>query len=135
MSEHATTTLAWSDALALGHASIDRDHQVFIRLLNQAITAEDRDLATAYADLMEHLREHFAYEEGLMATYGFFAIDCHAAEHQRVLGEMERINEDLRAGRLDRARAYVRYTLPDWFQGHHRTMDTVTTNFIRHSQK
>ncbi len=121
----------WSDAMKVGVQAIDTDHEVFVAEINAAVAAPDEEFPTLFAELVEHTRAHFAREETLMDSTGFFATDVHRAEHQRVLAEMERVADRLEAGDASYARQYVAEHLPPWFMQHRNTMDLVTASFAR----
>ncbi len=121
----------WSDAMKVGVEAIDTDHEVFVAEINAAVAAADAEFPTHFAELVEHTRAHFAREEAIMESTGFFATAVHRAEHQRVLSEMERVADRLEAGDATFARQYVAEQLPAWFMQHRNTMDLVTASFAR----
>lgn len=125
------TALVWTDAMALGVDVIDHDHAETVTLWAAAAAAEGAAFAAAFELFTQHLVDHFAREEALMKETNFFASSCHAGEHARVLNECARQVEAAKAGRLMFAQAYLREQIPDWFQNHLATMDSVTANHIR----
>ncbi|MGE0014245.1 MAG: hemerythrin, partial [Azoarcus sp.] len=52
-------------------------------------------------------------------------------EHQRVLAELRAFNRSVKGGRLLVARAYVRESLPEWFDLHLSTMDAALAAHLR----
>lgn len=56
-----TTTLHWSETLALDLPFMDADHQDFVTLLGQASTAADPDFPAAFTALVSHTRDHMAH--------------------------------------------------------------------------
>ncbi|MCG5239123.1 bacteriohemerythrin [Azospirillum doebereinerae] len=118
------------DDIALGYAVMDRDHADSLDLWQAAKAAPAGALAGPFAAFANHLREHFAREEGLMKEKGFFALHCHSDEHARVLAGIASIEAELATGAEDRARYYLRYGFPDWFHNHLATMDRVTAAFL-----
>lgn len=109
----------------LGLDDMDETHRGFVALLNRLDGASDRDFVPLFAQLLAHTRAHFAAEGDWMEACGFPAIREHTDEHERVLGEMDRFNVRVTAGRLLMARAYVREQLPAWFALHAQTMDSA----------
>jgi hemerythrin len=84
--------------------------------------------------LAVHTRDHFLREESMMREARFPAYPVHKAEHDRVLAEMDAEARAFRtAGDAERLARYVRERLPEWFEGHVRTMDVVTARFVASS--
>ena len=86
------TTLTWTDSLVLQHPQMDATHEEFVALLADAETAlpgPDAVLLAAFEALVEHTVEHFAQEDRWMAATGFAPENCHAFQHQAVLGVMQ----------------------------------------------
>ena len=125
------TDLSWTDDLKLGIAAIDADHAETVALMAEMAAAPDDALPGLLATFESHCAQHFGRENTLMAEHGFFAEECHAAEHARVLDEMGAVRGRLEAGDLTAARSYVADDLPRWFVGHLNTMDTVTAHFLK----
>lgn len=123
--------MEWTEALKVGVAVIDTDHELFVAELNAAAAASDDSFPLHFGELVEHTRAHFAREEAIMDATSFFAAAVHKAEHQRVLAELERVADRLEAGDTASARAYVADDLPAWFLQHRNTMDLVTASFAR----
>jgi hemerythrin len=124
--------LIWSDALSVGVEGMDAHHRAFIEAWAGANSAAEGDaFAQAFQALMDHLGEHFAYEEGLMAQTGFPALGEHRGEHSRVLAEMREMAGSLARGRPRMARLYVKERLPEWFLLHRDTMDMATAVYLK----
>ena len=123
------TLIAWNDGLKLGLGFQDADHEESVRLMNAMQTCSDAELPARFAQHLEHLREHLARENELMERIGFFAIEIHMGEHERVLAEQDAILAKLTAGDVAAARNYVQEDLPAWFLGHLQSMDAMTAQF------
>jgi hemerythrin len=81
--------------------------------------------------LAVHTREHFLREESMMREAHFPPYPVHKAEHDRVLAGMDAEARAFReTGDSERLGRYLRETLPQWFDGHIRTMDVVTARFV-----
>ena len=111
--------------MALGDREMDAHHREFLTLAEQAASAPGAELAPALRQLVEHTREHFGDEENRMQSVNHPQLPEHRAEHQRILGDMERFYQRAEAGRGTMARAWVRENLLDWFSLHVRTMDSA----------
>jgi hemerythrin len=111
--------------ILLGHREIDADHAAFSALLAEVASAPDVAFATVFRRLVEHTIEHFGRENALMVRSGFPALREHQGEHERVLGELHQFLKRVERGLIPFGRAYVRETLPPWFELHARTMDSA----------
>jgi len=123
------TLISWNDGLKLGLGFQDADHEESVRLMNALQTCSDAELPALFIQHRAHLREHLARENELMERIGFFAIEVHMDEHERVLAEQDAILTKLEAGDIAAGRKYVEQDLPAWFLGHLQSMDTMTAQF------
>ena len=83
--------LSWNESLALQHPQMDHTHEAFVALLGAAeaaLVGPEATLLARFEALVDHTVEHFAQEERWMAATGFAPVNCHAAQHQAVLGVM-----------------------------------------------
>ena len=116
-------SLAWSEDLVLGNATIDRTHEEFVQLLAQAEMAADDALLARLQDLITHTIDHFTREDEWMQATQFAPQNCHAMQHRVVL---QTLDELMRRGREDGELQLVREILPElgkWFSQHAQTMD------------
>lgn len=109
----------------LQHTAIDQTHQEFADLLAATQAASGAEFARLFQQLFTHTQAHFAAEEQLMHDSGFPATAEHRADHQRILGDMDRFSARVAAGRSAMARAWLEDSLPAWFNLHLRTMDAA----------
>jgi len=124
--------LAWSDTLSVGVEGIDTHHRAFIDDWSEANAAADgAAFQMAFHSLMDHLAEHFAYEERFMEEQGFPALAEHRGEHLRVLADMREMAGSLARGRPRMARLYVQEKMPEWFLLHRSTMDMATAAYLK----
>ncbi|MFD2407133.1 bacteriohemerythrin [Azorhizophilus paspali] len=85
----------------------------------------------AFKALFEHTSRHFADEEAKMQASGYPAFGEHRANHQRILGDMDRFCQRAVAGRAQMARAWLNDSLPAWFDLHAKTMDSALVVYLR----
>lgn len=119
----------------LGVAAMDTTHREFVDQVNQLESASGETFIEGFSALVAHTKVHFDYEQALMQESAFPAFDEHTGEHRRILGEMERFGRQVARGRVQMARAYVRETLPSWFQLHAVTMDSALAAHLKNSGK
>lgn len=123
--------ITWTNAFKLGLGFQDADHEESVALMNALQTCSDDALPALFAQHAQHLREHLERENALMERTGFFAIEVHKGEHDRVLAETAAMQAKLDAGDIATVRAYVTDALPNWFLNHLESMDTMTAMFAQ----
>jgi hemerythrin-like metal-binding protein len=115
----------FDDRFILGVPAMDTCHREMVELLNRMAESSNAAFAYLYPDLVSHTHSHFASEEALMKETAFPATAEHRSEHNRVLGDLDRLGQRLADGRIALARAYVAEQLPAWFVLHFATMDSA----------
>jgi hemerythrin len=124
MGQNHLTLLDRSDRTCLPVLNeMDTTHDEFIQIINRLSAASNTEFRALFTQLFQHTQRHFNREQELMEHTGFPAIAEHIAEHQRVLGELDRFATKVNNGIFMFARAYVREQLPGWFNLHLATMD------------
>ncbi len=121
----------YDPAFQLNLPEMDETHREFLGLLNLLSEAKGRDFEKLFQSLYEHTKKHFAHEKELMEESGFAAIAEHVDEHQRVLGELNKLNRKVSKGAIGFARAYVKDRLPEWFRLHLATMDVALAAHLK----
>lgn len=74
----------WQDNYSVGVASLDAQHKIIIKLINQLDDAENENgyLAPILNRLEWYVQNHFRFEEALMRNAGFEDFDDHVKEHR-----------------------------------------------------
>lgn len=116
----------------LGIPQMDDTHREFVELLNQLGDANKEDFKQLFHKLVSHTKAHFTLENMLMQETSFPAIREHMDEHQRVLGELDRMEKKVSQGNNMFPKAYLQQ-LPDWFHLHANTMDSALAAHLKHS--
>lgn len=114
----------------LGNEQVDHIHREFIDLLATALASSGNEFAASFNRLFEHTMLHFFEEEARMEAFSCPTLDEHRNDHQRILGEMDRFNQSVAAGRSTMARAWLNDGLSDWFDLHVRTMDSAAVAWV-----
>jgi hemerythrin len=125
------TVLDWSDALALGHAEMDRTHQEFVALLNGVGGAEGDAVLPSLDAFIAHTEAHFAQEEAWMEQSVFPRIGCHRAEHHNVLEVIREVRNRVADGAPHYARTLAE-ALGEWFAVHASSMDAMLAIHLEH---
>lgn len=119
----------------VGIASIDSQHQELIERVNQITDAvagrePNEVVQEMLEDIIRFAQEHFAFEEGLMAEYGFPDMESHIMEHRRHLQLLNNLSQEgLRASRHDKV-ALVAAFLADWTDHHIPNADKELGEFL-----
>lgn len=130
------TALNWTNALALQHPQMDATHEEFVALLaaaEAALAGPDAALLARFQALVDHTVDHFAQEERWMEAAGFAPENCHALQHQSVLGVMQECA--LRAGAADEPDVEpLRVAVGElavWFPQHAQMMDAALAQHLQ----
>ena len=122
--------LAWTDELAVGHATLDDTHREFVAQLNRVGAAADSVLLAAIDEFIAHTEAHFSQEEQWMDAIEFPPRGCHRGEHEKVLETVREVRKRVAAGeyRLGRTLAEA---LAEWFPQHALSMDSILTLYMK----
>lgn len=116
----------WNDKFITHHEMMDRDHRKLVELVNQLADAmgegKGKDVCgRVLNELIDYTRTHFAMEEALMATHGYYGARQHKAEHAQLIQEVVDFKAKYEADDAALS-AYLLYFLRDWLVKH--IMDT-----------
>ncbi len=95
--------ITWSEDLSVKIPSIDKQHQVLIKLINKLETAMTEGKASAVLgkiikELVQYTHAHFIYEEALFTSHGYPESDNHKQAHKNLFAKVERFNEAVDSG-------------------------------------
>ncbi|NCC76239.1 MAG: EAL domain-containing protein [Clostridia bacterium] len=95
---HSQVLLDWQEDWASGNTQIDRQHQELMqdanRLIRVALEGKDQAKLVRELDhLIEHVTDHFAYEEEVLETIGYPELIAHQTEHERLVQEINRLKQ------------------------------------------
>lgn len=126
------TLLTWCDeTMLLGVGEMDDTHKELVDLLSALDGASGANFVALFDKLVGHTEEHFANESRLMNASSCPARQEHEADHRRVLAELKQFQLHMRKGRTSFAREYLRNRLPEWFEMHLATMDSVLSAHLQ----
>jgi len=108
---------------------IDTLHGEFVDLVNALGRSTDEAFPPLFQELVRHTEGHFDFENKQMRRKRYPLMTTHRAEHDRVLGEMRRINDEVKRGEFETARYYLT-ELPAWFRLHVLSMDCALSTFL-----
>lgn len=116
--------IAWSSEFALGIDEIDQQHQALVGMIN-ALDASTRDDSSSdtvrrlLRDLNDYVRDHFAFEERLMAGGGcsLELVTRHLGEHAYFRSVLKDLTSDFENGRRNVTATLIEY-LVHWLLHH-----------------
>lgn len=113
--------IVWEPSFSVGVAKLDEHHQVMARLINRLADFVRRPgnagmVAEIVAALGEYADYHFIYEEGLMAEYGFPALEAQQDEHRLFCELIAETRYRMSLGITDDGRLLT--YLMDWWRSH-----------------
>ena len=115
--------LGWTQALAVGHAEIDAQHQELFRRadrLLEAMAAGEQGVVEGLFDFLgSYAADHFAAEERLMAETQFPGANVHRAAHERFVRDLHalrKLHQD--SGASTAVAIKARTWLAEWLKNH-----------------
>ncbi|HUG21824.1 bacteriohemerythrin [Piscinibacter sp.] len=121
--------LAWTDALLLGHAAMDRTHREFVDVVAAMSACADAELAAGLRAFIAHAQAHFGEEDRDMVETAFPAAECHADEHAAVLASAHEVLARVIAGDAAIGREFVA-ELVRWFPSHVAHLDSALAHWL-----
>lgn len=122
--------LEWSDALDLGHGTMDDTHREFVELLNRLASAPEADLLARLDEFIAHTEAHFGQEEKWMEAMQFPPLACHRGEHEGILETMREVRKRVAGGESHYGEVLAK-AIAEWFPLHAQSMDAVLALYIR----
>lgn len=126
-------TIEFRDYRPLALAQMNREHEEFANLLNEA----EQALLMGRAGLpylrrvYDHCLQHFAQEERDMEYLRFPALAAHRHEHQRILQLFtDALAGYERSGDMTGVLEFLMDTIPDWFGQHMNNYDRALSQFL-----
>jgi hemerythrin len=84
-----------------------------------------------FDEFIEHLEDHFEFEEDLMEQNEFFAYPMHKMEHDNVLNNIYKVRDALKERKDPLIVAdFLENAFVPWLLNHLGTMDAVTASFL-----
>lgn len=126
--------LSWNDQYLIGQATIDDEHKMLFRLINDFHThwsenRDRRDIARVLNQLIQYGELHFQDEERIMAQEGYPELESHRRIHEKLIDEIFKLNEEL----ADQSRLLERDMtkfLKQWLVDHIVHNDYEFRNFL-----
>jgi hemerythrin-like metal-binding protein len=117
------------EALHLGQAELDDDHDGLFRHLALLEACSDAELPASLAVFALELDRHFEREDRLMAEGDFATRDCHLDEHAAVLASIAEVQVLVDRGEVVVARRLTR-ELRRWLPEHIEALDHALSQWL-----
>ena len=116
------------DIKMLNFEPMNHVHLNEVKLLEKLINElnENKNVTKTLEEFIKDVEEHFAFEEGLMKKYDFFAFVPHKMEHNKILNELY----SLRGKDSEYLKKYFNERFIPWLNSHIETIDTVTAGYF-----
>jgi len=124
----------WNKTLSIGIKSVDDQHKVLVKLLNNLNDALDQGradiaLKQIFDELAIYTEKHFSYEEALFKKYGYPNQKAHIQEHQELIIQVQNLKEKMLAGEF-MINIEVMNFLKDWLTEHILKTDKAFAPFL-----
>ena len=128
--------IKWTQALAVGHATIDSQHQELFRRLESLLTAMMRgdkaEVGRLFDFLGTYVVEHFGAEEQLMVQHAYPEYAAHKAAHERFVKDYTDLRQGyLSAGGGAALTIKVQNWCGDWLKAHIAGTDQALAGFLK----
>lgn len=96
--------IEWKDSYSVGMPDIDHQHMRLVDIINRLhdsmrAGATQTQLVHIAHDLLDYTREHFAYEERMIAAAGYPHVAEHAQKHRAMTAQVEAFCDNVRAAK------------------------------------
>lgn len=127
--------LEWTDALATGIESIDKDHKVLVKMLNDLFdavsTGKGRDvLAKVLGGLIAYTKTHFAREQKYMAIHQYADAAAHIKLHVEISQQVLEVQQQYESGATAVLGLEVLNFLRKWLVNHIQGTDQKLGKFL-----
>ncbi len=126
----------WTPAIAVGHPTIDQQHQELLGRADELLLAMQEGRATQQLDqllgfLRDYVREHFGMEEKLMGARGYPKLAAHKLQHAEFHTRFRDIEERFRSsGANAKLVLDLRELMKGWFVNHICTVDKALAGYL-----
>jgi hemerythrin len=128
------TILSWNNQYIIGDWTIDEQHKMLFKLVNDFHTDwnqvhDPKDIALLLNKLMQYCEHHFQTEEGIMEKEGFPKLEQHRGDHEKLAKTIFALNEEYVA-RRELASNDVQKFIKNWLVEHIINSDYEFRDFL-----
>jgi hemerythrin len=115
----------------------DDEADLINALLQTLEDGEDQAVTEAIETLLDHMKVHFDYEEGMLKNRGFSMFDIHRHDHARITNETRMAYMNWRNFKDREALSeFIKDDFIEWLELHIQAMDSVAAEFLqKHGEK
>ena len=126
--------IEWSDQLSVKIPSIDRQHKMLIRYINElndAIVEEKGSFVAGHVlrGLATYTSAHFMYEEMMFKSYNYSEIEGHKAAHGKLVDKVIDYKTRFESGDAEIADELLRF-LKGWLTNHILKEDMAYSDYL-----
>jgi len=126
--------MSWNEKLSIKVPSVDRQHKVIIKHINELNDAIQEGNSKGVCRLIlrslsNYTRVHFAYEEMLFKRYDYPTKQEHLAVHERLLGKVVKYKDRFDKGETDIGEELLEF-LQEWLYHHILEDDMAYSDFM-----
>jgi hemerythrin len=119
--------MQWNDSLSVGVGSIDAQHKMLLKHLNDLADAMAQgkakdSLMTVLGQLVAYTQMHFSTEEKYMQQWSFTGLEAHKKEHKAFVEQVAQFQKDFQAGKAALSVQVLKF-LKDWVAKHIKETD------------
>ncbi|BDY13246.1 bacteriohemerythrin [Hydrogenimonas cancrithermarum] len=115
---------------------MNKVHYEEVEIINELLEAIEADtevqsVTEIFEKLLEHMLEHFSYEESMLKNRGFGMYDIHRNDHNRIMGETRMAYMNWRNFKdRDALKSFIEEDFIAWLNLHIQAMDSVAADFL-----
>lgn len=130
--------LKWNKKLSSGIEEIDLQHQRILDLLDKLMIAnqspsDTERLVHSLDEFTKALKEHFDFEEALLAKSGYRDLKRHKAGHEEILETLQGITTSVMLDESDVSNEMINRVVK-WFEDHLTSEDPRYFKVVKRSQ-
>jgi len=114
----------------LGVALMDDDHAHLEELMASVPGLADSALPAFLDTLRNEIAAHFVREEALMREANVPVLDCHVAQHARLVSDIDDTRTRLATMAAPALRAYLGRDVPNMVMAHIASVDQISARFL-----
>lgn len=126
--------MQWTEELSVHIAEIDKQHQRLMALINQLddsikVGNDKEVLGVVLAELLDYTHTHFSFEENLLQTNGYPALEGHKAEHEAWTEKVAFLGDYFKRGEKMDTEQIMQF-LKIWLEEHIMGVDRAYTEHL-----
>lgn len=127
-------TFAWNESYSVKVQQLDAQHRKLFETINSLADAMrvgkgEEVIREVVERLAIYTRTHFLQEEVLMQQTGYPGLLAHRAQHQQLMGDVEKYKQELEAGHKPNTVAVLGF-LQKWLVEHIRKSDQAYSDHL-----